>query len=278
MSFFGNLWNGVKKIGSSVGSWFSKKKSSASNYDWTNLVSGVAGLGSSALNYASTSKGLKEQFKYNSALQANAQNWATKMASTAHQLEVTDMRKAGLNPILSATGGSGASAPSATGGSVGLPDYDLSSGLSTALQYRQQRNQDKSTYYDNELKKAQKGLVNEQENNAFQEGLNLFDTRDYIRKQKDDLENQIKNRDAITAAQVERYETMNEVDRANVAINKMVGSANSLKTRLEALGISYDNTERSNKSLFFGSNIGKRMQIADEFLKLIPLVGRYGTR
>ena len=50
------------------------------------------------------------------------------------------MQKAGLNPILSATGGSGA----ATGGSVGLPDYDLGSGLTTALQYRQQKNQIKN--------------------------------------------------------------------------------------------------------------------------------------
>ena len=76
----------------------------------------------------------QRQFDYQMALQNAMFNQQEKLRSTAHQVEVADLRAAGLNPILSATGGNGASAAV---GSVGynMPSLsNVSSASTTASQ------------------------------------------------------------------------------------------------------------------------------------------------
>lgn len=96
------------------------------------VIGSVLGVGGNLLGGAFTNsnsaKMSKKQYKYNLALQMQAQAFAERMANTAHQREVADLRKAGLNPILSATGGNGAPAPVTGTNSVGMASpADMSS-------------------------------------------------------------------------------------------------------------------------------------------------------
>lgn len=78
----------------------------------------VAALGGAILGTASRShganlayKGAKETNATNLRIARENRDWQANMANSAHQREIADMRKAGINPVLSLTGGSGAGVP-----------------------------------------------------------------------------------------------------------------------------------------------------------------------
>lgn len=70
------------------------------------------------------------QYRFQAQEAKKQRDWEERMSNTAHQREVADLRSAGLNPVLSATGGSGASTPSGSMANVSVssPDYSLLGG------------------------------------------------------------------------------------------------------------------------------------------------------
>ena len=71
----------------------------------------VIGAAASYLGSRASAKGQQQANEDNMAIAQKQMDFQREMSNTAHQREVADLRAAGINPILTSTGGPGASTP-----------------------------------------------------------------------------------------------------------------------------------------------------------------------
>jgi hypothetical protein len=90
------------------------------------------GVASSVIGGLASAKGASDQNQANQQMAKQQMAFQERMSNTAHQREVKDLRAAGLNPILSATGGPGASSPTgATAENKNVLGEGVNSAMST---------------------------------------------------------------------------------------------------------------------------------------------------
>lgn len=96
-----------------------------------------------------------------------------RMSSTAHQREVADLRAAGLNPILSGTGGHGSATP---GGSTAKQSDIVTPAVQAGMSARAQAVQMDNIQADTNLKQVQQYKLGAEAANIEKEGANIQQT------------------------------------------------------------------------------------------------------
>ena len=106
-------------------------------------------LGGAALAGAASLLSGRRQNAAQTAAANKQMDFQETMSGSAHQREVRDLRKAGLNPILSATGGMGASTPP---GAMPILTNPMATGISSGMEVLR-------TAQDARLKRAQAAVT-----------------------------------------------------------------------------------------------------------------------
>lgn len=126
------------------------------------LLGGVIAGGAQMASTNATNNANREMAQQQMAFQE-------RMSNTSHQREVSDLKAAGLNPILSANGG--ASAPA---GATATMDNGVGSGISTAVSTAKASQQSKTETAQQDLIDVQTDKVDEDAHTSKMQGIKTY--------------------------------------------------------------------------------------------------------
>lgn len=156
---------------------------------WPAIAAAMGGVAAAYVTGRQNQGMSGEQHDWSVEDAANNRAWQEAMSNSAHQREVADLKKAGLNPILSSTGGAGAPVG---GGSMADstkaegPDYTrvISNAIEAAAtkqSIKLQKAQEEQASTAAEVNKAQERLYDATTDKTNKESINL-DPGNYLSK------------------------------------------------------------------------------------------------